>query len=51
MKLRYAFDLGTNSIGWAVYRLVNNMPAELIDAGVRIMSDGRKRNGKRGWMM
>ena len=41
MKLRYAFDLGTNSIGWAVYRLVNNMPAELIDAGVRIMSDGR----------
>ncbi|MFT3996741.1 MAG: type II CRISPR RNA-guided endonuclease Cas9 [Asticcacaulis sp.] len=39
---RFAFDLGTNSIGWAVY-LLNQAkhPADLVDAGVRIFSDGR----------
>ncbi len=41
-KYRFAFDLGTNSIGWAVYLLNQaKMPADLVDAGVRIFSDGR----------
>ncbi len=41
-RSRFAFDLGTNSIGWAVYRLDrNNRPTELVDCGVRIFSDGR----------
>jgi CRISPR-associated endonuclease Csn1 len=41
-KLRYAFDLGTNSLGWAVYRLdAVGRPCELIDCGVRLFSDGR----------
>lgn len=47
--LRYAFDLGTNSIGWAVYRL-NRSPdragppvtvTELRGCGVRLFDDGR----------
>ena len=47
--LRYAFDLGTNSIGWAVYRL-DRQPAErqppptvieLLGCGVRLFDDGR----------
>jgi CRISPR-associated endonuclease Csn1 len=43
MKLRYAFDIGTNSIGWAVYRLdgPSPHPVELIDCGARLFSDGR----------
>jgi CRISPR-associated endonuclease Csn1 len=41
-QLRFAFDLGTNSIGWAVYRLDDMMrPCELIACGVRLFSDGR----------
>jgi CRISPR-associated endonuclease Csn1 len=41
-RLRFAFDLGTNSIGWAVYRLDGGeRPRELIDCGVRLFSDGR----------
>lgn len=47
--LRYAFDLGTNSIGWAVYRLDraprNNEPTpsavELLGCGTRLFDDGR----------
>jgi CRISPR-associated endonuclease Csn1 len=39
---RFAFDLGTNSLGWAVYRLMpQGRPCELIDCGVRLFSDGR----------
>ena len=42
MKYRLGLDLGTNSIGWAVYSLDNdNTPLELADMGVRIFSDGR----------
>lgn len=41
MALRFALDLGTNSIGWATYRLENGRPAELVDCGVRLFSDGR----------
>ena len=39
---RFAFDLGTNSLGWAIYRLDGmKRPCELIDCGVRLFSDGR----------
>jgi len=42
MKYRLGLDLGTNSIGWAVYALdSDNEPIELTDMGVRIFSDGR----------
>jgi CRISPR-associated endonuclease Csn1 len=41
--LAFAFDIGTNSIGWAVLRLDHsNEPAGLADAGVRIYADGRE---------
>jgi CRISPR-associated endonuclease Csn1 len=41
-RSRFAFDMGTNSIGWAVYRLDDKgRPCELVDCGVRIFSDGR----------
>lgn len=40
--LRLGLDLGTNSIGWALYRLDGDgEPAELIDGGVLIHQDGR----------
>lgn len=41
-KLKYAFDLGTNSIGWAIYKLdEKNEPIEIVKTGVRIFSDSR----------
>ncbi|CAN5378583.1 hypothetical protein BH10PSE2_BH10PSE2_17650 [soil metagenome] len=41
-RSRFAFDLGTNSIGWAVYGLdEQGRPCELVDCGVRLFSDGR----------
>lgn len=48
-RLRYSFDLGTNSIGWAVFRcgepdgsnVAASQPQVLLAAGVRIFSDGR----------
>lgn len=40
--LRLGLDLGTNSIGWALYRLDGDgEPVELIDGGVLIHQDGR----------
>lgn len=43
MDYRLAIDLGTTSLGWAVYRLNNDhAPVALIRAGVRIFSDGRE---------
>lgn len=43
MKCLYSFDAGTNSIGWCVYRLNDSFqPESIIDAGVRIFSDGRE---------
>ena len=45
--LRLGLDLGTNSIGWALYRLEGGAPdkpgepVELIDGGVLIHQDGR----------
>lgn len=45
MGLRFAFDVGTNSIGWAVYKTERRGAASalsgLLNAGVRIFSDGR----------
>ncbi len=43
MTTTFAFDIGTNSIGWCVLGLdETNNPDRLIDAGVRIFSDGRE---------
>jgi len=40
---QFSFDLGTNSIGWAVFGLdEHGNPYRLIDSGVRIFSDGRE---------
>lgn len=44
--IRYSFDLGTNSIGWAIWRFGPglygaNTPLALLNAGVRIFRDGR----------
>ena len=49
MDLRFAFDIGTNSIGSAVWRIGpdpagiygDNAPLELLWAGVRLFKDGR----------
>ncbi|KQZ15465.1 hypothetical protein ASD44_16435 [Mesorhizobium sp. Root554] len=50
MGTRYSFDIGTNSIGWAVWRTgrdpkgifgEKDAPLELLGAGVRLFKDGR----------
>ena len=44
MLLRLGLDVGTNSIGWALYRLSDAAPHEpvaLVDGGVSIHRDGR----------
>ncbi|NBV06250.1 MAG: type II CRISPR RNA-guided endonuclease Cas9 [Proteobacteria bacterium] len=42
ISYRLGLDLGTNSIGWAMLALnQNNEPCKILDAGVRIFSDGR----------
>jgi len=42
-RTTFSFDIGTNSIGWAVLGLdAQDEPASIIDAGVRIYSDGRE---------
>ncbi|MFU0504224.1 type II CRISPR RNA-guided endonuclease Cas9 [Pseudaminobacter sp. NGMCC 1.201702] len=39
----FAFDIGTNSIGWCVLGLdAQGQPNKISDAGVRIFSDGRE---------
>lgn len=39
----FSFDVGTNSIGWAVFGLgADGDPQGIVDAGVRIFSDGRE---------
>ena len=44
--LRLGLDLGTNSIGWALYRLdAGGEPEALIGGGVLIHSDGRQSSG------
>ncbi len=45
--LRLGLDLGTNSIGWALYRLDGERePEALLDGGVLIHSDGRDPKSK-----
>ena len=42
IKYRLALDLGSTSLGWAIFRLdQHNTPTAIIKAGVRIFSDGR----------
>lgn len=49
MGTRFAFDLGTNSIGWAVWRtgpdpagiFGPDAPLQLLGTGVRLFKDGR----------
>ena len=42
IKYRLALDLGSTSLGWAIFRLdQHNTPNAIIKAGVRIFSDGR----------
>ncbi len=42
MALRFAFDMGTASLGWAVYELdEKGLPARLRNCGSRIFNDGR----------
>lgn len=42
-NILFSFDLGTNSIGWSVLGLdETKAPHRIIDAGVRIYSDGRE---------
>lgn len=46
-NFRFAFDLGTNSIGWCVLELdENGQPFRIVDSGVRIFSDGRNPKDK-----
>ncbi|AMY71134.1 type II CRISPR RNA-guided endonuclease Cas9 [Frigidibacter mobilis] len=42
MHTRLALDIGTTSIGWILYELVNGQPASILDGGTRIFSDGRE---------
>jgi len=43
----FAYDIGTNSIGWCVFRLnAKGEPIAIADAGVRIYSDGRDPQSK-----
>ncbi len=43
MAIQFAFDIGTNSIGWCVLGLdESKIPDRIIDAGVRTFSDGRE---------
>lgn len=42
MRYRLALDLGSTSLGWAIFRIDDNhQPVALIRAGVRIFGDGR----------
>ncbi len=41
-NVRFSFDIGTNSIGWAVFQLNDKQEAtSILNAGARIFSDGR----------
>ena len=41
-NVRFSFDIGTNSIGWAVFQLNDKQEAvKILNAGARIFSDGR----------
>lgn len=42
MSTRLALDIGTTSIGWILFDVVNGEPARILDGGTRIFSDGRE---------
>lgn len=42
MQTRLALDLGTSSIGWILYEIINDRPTRILDGGVRIFGDGRE---------
>lgn len=47
-RQRFAFDIGTNSLGWAVWEIgpaPKAEPRRLVDLGVHIFSDGREQKG------
>lgn len=47
MCWRLALDMGTNSLGWSAFGLNNSFEVtKLLDAGVRIFSDGREPSSK-----
>jgi CRISPR-associated endonuclease Csn1 len=39
---RFAFDLGTNSLGWVVLDVTQSKKPKILDMGVRIFPDGRE---------
>lgn len=41
MALRYAFDFGSSSIGWAVFQTADGRPSQLVALGSRLFDDGR----------
>lgn len=42
MQTRLALDIGTSSIGWILYELIDDRPQRILDGGVRIFNDGRE---------
>ena len=47
MRYRIGLDLGTNSIGWAVLRLMpDDTPRQIVRLGVRLFPDGRNPKDK-----
>ncbi|MBL4927771.1 type II CRISPR RNA-guided endonuclease Cas9 [Fuscibacter oryzae] len=42
MLTRLALDIGSSSIGWLLYEVVNNQPVRILDGGSRIFGDGRE---------
>ena len=44
--MRLGLDIGTNSIGWWLYEIQEDVPTRVIDGGVRIFSDGRDPKSK-----
>jgi len=44
--MRLGLDIGTNSIGWWLYKLEAGEPIAVVDSGVRIFSDGRDPKSK-----
>ena len=44
--IRLGLDIGTNSIGWWLYKTEKNVITEVLDGGVRIFSDGRDPKSK-----
>lgn len=45
--MRLGLDVGTNSIGWWLYKTSGGRITEVIDGGVRIFSDGRDPKSKK----